>query len=329
MNRVVVFGSAVVDVVMKSKDFKVLKSHEVQGGVALCEVYGGKMGVEEMEMSTGAAGTNVAVGLARLGCIPASVCRVGNDLFGKMIVDELEREKVESSQVQMDEKKKTGVSVVLVAEGGGRSILTYRGVSKEIEKEKIDWEKLANAEWWHMAAFAGEAALLEDIVALAAEKHIRVSWNPGKKEIENREEFGRLVRQVEVVILNRLEASLVTGEMYEDEEKIWAGMRNAGVKAVITDGDKGAVWIDGERILKVGGVKVVSVDDTGAGDAFCAGLIAGLVRGEEVETAMKMGICNGASQVTELGAKTGLLRKEGMEKWLGRKIEVEEDLVTV
>ena len=51
--------------------------------------------------------------------------------------------------------------------------------------------------------------------------------------------------------------------------------------------------------------------------------------GEEVETAMKMGICNGASQVTELGAKTGLLRKEGMEKWLGRKIEVEEDLVTV
>ena len=49
MNRVVVIGSSVVDILVKSKDFKVLKSHEVDGGVAMAQVMGGKTETEEME----------------------------------------------------------------------------------------------------------------------------------------------------------------------------------------------------------------------------------------------------------------------------------------
>ena len=48
MKRVITVGSAVVDVLVRSNGFRVMKSHLVEGGVAMCEVYGGKLGAEEI-----------------------------------------------------------------------------------------------------------------------------------------------------------------------------------------------------------------------------------------------------------------------------------------
>ncbi|MBI3954624.1 hypothetical protein HY333_01125, partial [Candidatus Collierbacteria bacterium] len=57
MRRVIVVGSAIADVLVRSDNFKVLKSHQVTGGVAMCEVYGGKMEVDQVVMGTGGAGS--------------------------------------------------------------------------------------------------------------------------------------------------------------------------------------------------------------------------------------------------------------------------------
>ncbi len=326
MQRVVCFGSAVIDILMKSKDFRVLKSHQVQGGVAMCEVYGGKMGVDEMEIATGGAGTNVSVGLSRLRIVSASVCKVGDDLFGRQIMNELSLEKVESSQVQVEERRRTGTSVVLVAADGGRSILTYRGVSKEIESGRIDWEKVGVANWIHLSGMGGNLSLVEDVINFANKKKIKLSWNPGKGELIERERIKGLLSKIEVLIVNRMEAAILLSHEYEEEEEIAKGLMGLGIKqAVVTDGRRGVMWIEQGRLLRCSAVKVESVDDTGAGDGFVAGLVAGLMRGEEIETALKMGVVSGASVVTKLGAKKGLLRWAGMERWLKRKVEVVEE----
>jgi len=68
-----------------------------------------------------------------------------------------------------------------------------------------------------------------------------------------------------------------------------------------------------------------SVDDTGAGDAFVAGMVAGLVSGKDVEVALRMGLANGASEVALLGAKSGLLRRREMTKWLRRRVKMVEE----
>ena len=65
MKRAVVIGSAVLDVLVKSSGLKVMKSHQVKGGLALAEIYGGKSEAEDLVLETGGAGTNVAVGGAR------------------------------------------------------------------------------------------------------------------------------------------------------------------------------------------------------------------------------------------------------------------------
>jgi ribokinase len=326
MKRIVCFGSATIDILMKSKDFKVLKSHQVQGGIAMCEVYGGKMGVEEMELAIGGAGTNVAVGLSRLGFITASVTRVGSDLFGKQILNELSLEKVENSQVQVDKEGRTGTSVVLVADGGGRSIVTYRGVSKEVNAAEIDWEKVERSDWIHLSGMGGNLTFAEDVINFASNKRIGLSWNPGKGELMEREKIKELVPKVEILIINRMEASQLLGHQYEEEEKIAASLLRMGIKrAVVTEGNKGVSWIEKGKIIKMKAFRVSSIDDTGAGDGFCTGLIAGMLSGKETEVAMKMGVAEGASVVTELGAKKGLLRSKEMERWLRRKLVISEE----
>lgn len=327
MKKVVCVGSAVMDVLVVSNQFRVMKSHQVAGGVAMCEVFGGKTEVEQIKMVTGGAGTNVAVGLRRLGMLSASLARVGDDLMGCEVKNELEREGVLVDLVQTDEKGKTGMSVVLVAENGGRSILTSRGVAKRMELKDLDWEKVGRSDLVHISSLGGRVDLVEDVVSLAKSKKILVSMNPGKGEIEERERLKKILKKVDMLIVNRMEAAALLHWPYaEEREKMVRGLLEWGLKLVaVTEGKKGAS-IGGEgRVLSMGAVRSTSVDDTGAGDAFCAGVIAGYLAGEELAVMLKMGIVNGASVVTGLGAKEKLLRTGEMKKWMKRKVNIVEE----
>ena len=63
MKKVVCAGSATIDVLVRSKDFRVMKSHQVTGGVALCEVYGGKTEATEIVLQTGGLGDECGGGI--------------------------------------------------------------------------------------------------------------------------------------------------------------------------------------------------------------------------------------------------------------------------
>ncbi len=322
MKKVVVVGSAIVDMIMRSNLFRILKSHEVEGGVALCEVYGGKMEIDHMEMAVGGAGTNVAVGLTRLGLLCAPIVCVGRDGFGKMIKNNLETEKVNMDLVQESEIS-TGISVVLVGPKGGRSIITYRGASAEIKSNDINWDFVSKVDWIHIASLGGDIGLLEDLVVYAAKKGIGVSINPGKKEITKREKLLELFPKIKIVILNRLEAADLTGEQYENWDEIIRKTKDWGVnKVAVTDGARGACIVSGGVTIKMSAFPLKSIDDTGAGDGFCSGVIAGVLEGKTDEILLKMGLANGGSEVTKYGAKNGLLRRHEIDRWLKKSLRV-------
>ncbi len=62
------------------------------------------------------------------------------------------------------------------------------------------------------------------------------------------------------------------------------------------------------------------VEATGAGDGFGSGLIAGLAKGWELEKALRLGVSNGASAVTQFGAKAGLIKEKEIDFWLKKKL---------
>lgn len=320
MKRVVCFGSAIVDLMVKSKDFRVMKSHQVTGGVALCEVYGGKTEVDEIKMAIGGAGTNVAVGLKRLGIESACVVRIGDDMFGSEVLNNLKKEGVETSLVQIQEGGDTGMSVVLVASDGGRSILTKRGVSKEIKSAEVDWEKIKNVDWIQISSLGGNVELLEDIVAWANLNQIKVGLNPGKQELDQRDRLKKLLPKIELLIINSLEVTSLIGHELDQVKEATKKMLDLGVKmVVVTDGKNGAGVGLSDRWIWSKAFRVRSLDDTGAGDAFCSGMVAGILKGWEVEKALKLGLANGASEVEQLGVKEGLLFEKQIDRWMKKK----------
>ena len=327
MQKVVVVGAAVIDVLLKSKSLKVVKGHEVPGGIAICEMIGGKLEAEESLVTTGGGGTNVAVALHRLGEAVKMITRIGNDELGQVLKDQMEQEGLDLSLIQQG-KGKTGLSVVLVSSGGGRSIITYRGESALIDPKEIQWEEIKKADWIQISSLGGEMQFLEDLVGFAHANGIKIGMNPGKKEMDQKDRLIKLLPKLDLFNINRMEASNLMNTDFDNEKELIKKFADMGIRIVaITDGKRGASVVVNRRWLKMDGFPVASIDDTGAGDAFVSGLVAGILQNKNPEEYLKMGLANGGSQVTRLGAKDGLICKGDMEKWLKKKIKMIEEWV--
>jgi ribokinase len=309
MYDVISVGSAVLDVLVKSKSFKLIESHDFAGGVAVCEAYEGKMEADEIEIVSGGGGTNNAVSFARKGLKTAVIAEMGADLSGKMVSAELIRERVDTRFLVVEEGEVTGVSVILVSSEGGRSIVTYRGASRMLTHKDIPLEKL-RTRWLHISSLGGRLALLEELCGWARKNKVKVAVNPGKMEIRQKKRLWECIRDVEVLIINREEASLLTGTDYLDMKVFRSDACLAGPKVnVITAGrDGGKVCAEGKRLFYKGSTRVKRVSSLGAGDAFGSGFVAALIYDKSLEGAIEWARRNAESVLGYLSAKKGLLR---------------------
>lgn len=309
MYDVICVGSALLDIYLKSDKFRQVKSGDYADGIALCEEFGGKTEVQELEVSSGGAGTNAAVSLARKGLKVALVAEVGKDLVAATIKEELLREGVDLTMLSEVEGEETGMSAILVTPDGGRSALIYRGASKMLTKTDINWEKL-DAQWLYISSLGGEMVLLEGLIGHARTKGINVLVNPGMKEIEQLPLWGgvSLFNGVKVLMVNREEAGVILKVNLEDEA-IWKSdwRINGPQFTVITDGKNGGRVSNGEEVWWYQPLIVPVVEETGAGDAFGSGLVAALIKGKDIHEAVEWGKRQAASVVSYMGAKKGLL----------------------
>ncbi|KKT43329.1 MAG: PfkB family kinase, nonfunctional, partial [Candidatus Collierbacteria bacterium GW2011_GWA2_44_13] len=240
---------------------------------------------------------------------------------------QLKKEGLDLSMVQKGEGK-TGLSVVLVSADGGRSIVTYRGESGLISSKEIDWEEVKKADWIQISSLGGEMQFLEDLIVFAFNHGVKVGFNPGRKELDQKERVVKLIPKLDFFNVNRMEASLLIGINYDNEKGIMRKMADLGCRVIaITDGKWGASVITNRTWVKMDAFAVDSVDDTGAGDAFVCGMVAGILQNKNPEEVLKMGLASGGSQVMKLGAKDGLLYKNEMERWMSKKIKMVEEAI--
>ena len=150
--------------------------------------------------------------------------------------------------------------------------------------------------------------MLTKIVRFAQEKGIKLALNPGSKEIEAHDKLKPFLPLVDVLLVNREEAARLTGHKGDNLKAIYADMAKLGAKIVaITNGRKGAVVFQEGEMVKLPAKKGKTVEETGAGDAFGCGLVAGLIKGFSLKKSLSMGVANGASVVKYFGPKKGLL----------------------
>ncbi len=298
-----VFGSATIDVFLTSSKFQV-KGKEKK---LLQLPHDVKLEVGEPVICSGGGGTNVAVGLSRLGLRTAAIARLGQDCFASFIIDELSQERVWTKFLSVCPGERTDYSTVLVGPDGRGTVLVSRGKTR-LEEENIPWKEL-DAFWFHLSSLEGNLSLAKKIINFAKERGIRVSWNPGIRELLQKDKLISLLEKVELLILN------------EQESKIIARKKTLFLPVsllVVTRGKKGVslVFPREKKKMDLTALPAKLVEATGAGDAFCSGFIGGLIFKKSFREAALWGMANSSSVIEFFGAKAGLLTRRKLRAWL-------------
>ncbi len=312
MFDIITFGSATQDIFLKSKTFRVVGEKKFITGKGLCLSLGSKIEVEDIKFGTGGGGTNAAATFTNQGFKTAYCGMVGDDLSGKEVIRELKEFDVDTNFILETTKKPTNYSVVLSSDGNDRTIIVYRGASGELSKKEIPWLKL-KTKWFYIAPLSGKLCnIFEDLVDFAVKNKIKIAINPGNCQLRLPQKIlKRILKKVDVLILNQEEASLLTKIPYQKEESIFKKFDEicSGI-AIMTKGPAGVVVSDGKYLYrsKIAPAKVV--DRTGTGDSFASGFVSGLIQSKgDIKYAIQLGMANSAACLTKIGAKNGLLKK--------------------
>jgi ribokinase len=263
--------------------------------------------IEDYSESCGGSAANTAVGLARLGCKVGYIGKVGCDREGDVLIQDFCSEGVNTDGIVRSEQGKSGVVMGFVNKKGARALYVNSGVNDTINIDEVNARYASQAQFLHLTSFVGEESfqtqkkLLDNIAAST-----KVSFDPGT--LYARRGYLALepiIRKTSVLMPNALELTLLTGEIAY--RKGAEAMLGKGVKIVAVKlGGNGCYITDGCEQHLIGPFKVNVIDTTGAGDAFCAGFLYGLVNGKSLLECGKLGNFVASRCVTKMGARTGL-----------------------
>jgi len=316
MFDIITFGSATRDLFIKSKEFKTLKNKEFLTGEGVCFGLGSKIYLDDLFFSTGGGGTNTAATFAKQGFKTAYVGMVGKDAGGRAIQEELKNLGIKGF-ISEDNKFKTAYSIIISVSLKERTILVYNGACHQLTTQDIPFSRL-RAKWIYIAGLSGRSAqALLPIINFAKKHKIKVALNPGAFQLKlGLKGLKNVLDIVDVLSLNQEEGAALTGLPFNQEKEIFKKLdRYIRGIAVMTKGREGAVVSDGKYLYRAGIFKEKRFTDrTGAGDAFGAGFVSGLMRTGKIEEAIRLGSANATAVVEYLGAKNGLLTKSQFEK---------------
>lgn len=248
--------------------------------------------VDAAELRTGGAAANAALALAALGIHPRLVGAVGDDPAGRLIRDDLAAHGLDVTDVRPLPGVATGVSVALEAADRDRSFLTAAGALAAFDRSMVPPDALDATFVLVTGTFLlpalghdGTAALLSD----AKDREATVLFDPGSDPGGWPGDHVRRIRSplasVDVFLPNEQEAAALTGET--DPAAAADLLQDGGGWIVIKRGRRGSVARGpGGETVEIDAPEVDVVDTTGAGDAFDAGMIAGLADGASLPEAI-------------------------------------------
>ncbi|MDK9366361.1 aminoimidazole riboside kinase [Lelliottia wanjuensis] len=265
----------------------------------------------------GGAPANVAVGIARLGGHSAFIGRVGDDPFGRFLRQTLIREKVDVEWMHLDPVHRTSTVVVDLDESGERSFTFMVRPSADLFLMQADLPGFKEGDWLHVCSIAlsAQPSRTTTFQAMDAIKAAGgyVSFDPNirpdlwQDDNELRECLMQAMRKADVVKLSVEELTFLSGLDELEPALALVVSQSQSPLVLVTKGKEGVVaWHNG-TLTAYSAAPVVSVDTTGAGDAFVAGLLYGLVNHTgDLPAILTLAQRCGALATTSKGAMTAL-----------------------
>ncbi len=263
--------------------------------------------IEDYAEACGGSAANTIVGLARLECRVGFIGKVGCDNEGDLIFKTFCMEGVDASGTIRAKQGKSGAVLGFVDKEGARALYIDPGVNDTIAFGEIKVKYASQTQFLHLTSFVGDKSFQTQKQLLGVlPTNVRVSFDPGA--LYSRKGFAELesiIKKTNVLLPTAIELELLTGEV--DYCKGADFMIGKGVKIVAVKlGSSGCYVTDGRERHLIDAFKVGVVDTTGAGDAFCAGFLYGLIKDKDLYECGRLGNFVASRAILKLGARAGL-----------------------
>lgn len=263
---------------------------------------------------------NAAVSAARLGLKSAARVYVGADDRGKLCIDALAKNGVDTSFIVAEEGKSTNYHYVLW-HGSERTIL--------VKHESFSYtmpDPTPAPQWIYLSSLSENSlSYHHDIAAyLAQHPEIKLAFQPGTFQMKlGVEPLKEMYARTEIFFCNKEEAQRILGIEEHDIKALLDRVHALGPKlVVITDGregsyareESGSMWH-----VPMYPDSAPPVERTGAGDATASTTVAYLIKGLSLEEALMRGHINSMNVVQHVGAQEGLLTYTEIEAWYTKR----------
>ncbi|MDH5753822.1 MAG: carbohydrate kinase family protein [Candidatus Bathyarchaeota archaeon] len=265
--------------------------------------------VTGFEEACGGSAANTIVGLARLGCKVGFIGKVADDREGGMLLEDFRREGVDTQGIIVAKRGRSGTAMGFVDKKGERALYVDPGVNDTIEIDEINKEYAFQTRFLHLTSFVGEKSFqTQKRLFEILPKNVKVSLDIGELYARKRlEALEPILNRTFVMMPNAKELQILTKKT--DYKRNAELLLEKGVKIIAVKlGSKGCYVTDGRESHMIEAFKVKVVDTTGAGDAFCAGFLYGLIQGKSLYECGRLGNFVASRCIMKMGARTGLPR---------------------
>ncbi len=265
--------------------------------------------------------------VARLGESAGFIGVVGGDDFGKMLLERLRKDGVDTKMIKVLPGYTTGTAFVMYYSTGERRFIFHlrHAAAGQLSPEDVDAEYVKTAKILHVmgSALAVSESSREAVykaVKIAVENNVMVTFDPNLRPelltVEYIREICKPVLEVAKIVLpSGAEAAVLTGD--NDPLEAAKKLVDQGVDIVALKlGSKGSVAVMSDGIVQMPAFKVKEVDPTGAGDVYDAAFIIGHLKGWPIERVLEFANAAGAIKVTRFGPMEGPESFEEVENFI-------------
>ncbi|HXU84882.1 MAG TPA: sugar kinase [Verrucomicrobiae bacterium] len=271
--------------------------------------------VGSIVMTVGSSSAIFACGAARLGLRVAFVGVVGDDAFGRFMLDAMAERGVDVTACTVDPTRPTGATVIL-SSGRDRAILTALGTIGALDVDRVPDALLARSRHLHLSCFylqETSRARLPGFFAAARARGLSTSfdtnWDPTERWAGG---VLDLLRTSDVFLPNEAEATRIAGVADPEAAAHLLSTGAAGGRAdggpivVVKRGASGALACRGDdTAVRVSAMPVGPIDTTGAGDSFNAGFLRAWLNGGDIPESLEFAAACGALSTRRYGGVDG------------------------
>ncbi len=287
-------GNALVDIITKLKDDKVLNTFGLpKGSMTLVDldtsnyINAETSGVYKQKASGGSA-ANTIHGLAHMGVETGFIGKVGDDDLGNFFYKDMRNNKI--TPILFKSINETGRALALISPDSERTFATYLGAAVELSTEDLNSKVFSGYNYLYVEGYlVQDHELLEKALRLAKKSKLKICIDLSSFNIvdQHKEFFLEIIRDyVDILFGNNQEASSLTGEKPEDAVVTLGKMSEI---VIVKLGAEGSLIRSEGKTIRIGVRPSKPIDTTGAGDLYAAGFLYGLIHGMPMEKCGQFG----------------------------------------